>query len=87
MDDSDKKLKMISNNITINGDMKDKALAFIAGDISVTLFQIFVGGIWGDLGHFGVKVGATIILGIAGGIAGMIGKDIYNRYKKYKNKK
>lgn len=71
------------NTTTI--EMKDKVLAFLAGDISVTLFQVFIGGIWADLGHFGMKVGATIILGIAGGIAGMAGRDIYNRLKrKYK---
>ena len=62
----------------------DRALAFIAGDVSVTLFQIFIGGIWADIGHFGLKIAATIILGIAGGLAGMVGKDLYNKFKKRK---
>lgn len=66
--------------------MKEKALAFIAGDISVTLYQIFGNGIWDDIGHFGLKVLATIILGAAGGVAGMAAKDIYNYFKKRNNK-
>ncbi len=64
---------------------KDKTIAFLGGDIIVTIFHLFIGGIWADIGNFGVKVGATIILGIAGGMAGMIGKDLYQRFKKKRN--
>lgn len=67
--------------------VKDRFLAFIAGDASVTLFQVFAGQIFADLGSFGLKVLATIILGIAGGIAGMVGKDLYNFYKSKKKKR
>lgn len=66
----------------MSNEKKNKWLAFIAGDASVTLYQLF-GGMWGELGVFGLKVLATIILGIAGGLAGLAGKDLYNHIKSY----
>jgi hypothetical protein len=63
---------------------RDKIVAFVCGDLIVTAMNIL--GIFGDLGHFGLKVLATIILGAAGGIAGMIGKDVYAWWKNRKNK-
>lgn len=65
---------------------RDKAIAFIAGDVSVTLYQLFIGDIIHDLGDFGLKVMSTVILGVFGGIAGMVGKDIYNHLKKRRMK-
>lgn len=59
---------------------KDKAVAFLCGDCSVTLY-VMLGGIGVDLGHFALKVLATVILGAAGGIAGIAGKDIYQRLR------
>lgn len=61
-----------------------KLVAFICGDLFVTLGQI-TGNIWADAGHFGVKLLATLVIGIAGGIAGVVGKDLYQHFKeKYK---
>ena len=66
---------------------KSNWFAFLCGDLSVTLLQ-FIAGSWVEIGQFGLKVLVTIILGAAGGIAGMIGKDIYRWYKaKRKNNK
>jgi len=66
---------------TMPEDEKQKVIAFLSGDFVVTLF--FTLGIWNDLAHFGVKVLATVILGVAGGIAGIAGKDAYNRVKRW----
>ena len=55
----------------------NKAVAFISGDITVTIW-VFLGGLgnfWHTLGDFGLKIAATVILGIAGGVAGLVGKD------------
>lgn len=66
----------------ISGKMKNKIVAFIMGDITVTLCQI-LSNFWHDLGLFAIKIIATLILGIAGGVAGLIGKDyVYPWIKK-----
>ena len=57
--------------------MNKNKLAFIWGDIFVTIPTLL--GIWNDLGGFGMKVISVIILGVAGGIAGVLGKELYER--------
>ncbi len=37
--------------------------------------------------EFGLKVVATLILGVIGGIAGLLGKDLYASFKKRLNEK
>jgi hypothetical protein len=62
--------------------MKTKAIAFFFGDLFVTAHIIFA-GIINDFGGFMLKVVATLIIGAAGGIAGMMAKDAYPLVKKY----
>ena len=55
----------------------NKVVAFISGDLAVTIW-VFLGGLgnfWHTLGDFGLKIAATVILGIAGGVAGLVGKE------------
>ena len=70
--------------------MKTKVIAFICGDLAVTL-HIWIAGIIADFGGFMLKVGGTLIIGAAGGIAGMLAKDLYPilkiwYYTKFKTK-
>ena len=68
----------------------NKVVAFISGDLAVTIL-VFLGGLgnfWHTLGDFGLKIAATVILGIAGGVAGLIGKDLlYPRLMKFLKRK
>lgn len=68
----------------------NKVVAFISGDLAVTIW-VFLGGLgnfWHTLGDFGLKIAATVILGIAGGVAGLIGKDLlYPRLIKFLKRK
>lgn len=68
----------------------NKVVAFISGDLAVTIW-VFLGGLgnfWHTLGDFGLKIAATVILGIAGGVAGLIGKDLlYPRLMKFLKRK
>lgn len=67
--------------------MKEKIIAFAGGD----LLAMF--GMW----HFldlqamfvdvAFKVVLTALLGIVGGVAGLLGKDIYRAFKSYRNAK
>ncbi|HUP13107.1 MAG TPA: hypothetical protein VM187_12860 [Niastella sp.] len=51
-------------------------IAFLCGDISVTMYLLFT-GLVNDLLLFGAKLITTLLIGAAGGIAGMAGKEIY----------
>lgn len=63
--------------------MKNKLTAFFCGDITVTLLQVST-NFWQELGTFGIKMVATFMLGIAGGLAGLIAKEfIWPYLKKY----
>lgn len=62
--------------------MKTKIIGFVCGDISVTLYVIFA-GIIHDFGGFLLKVLGVLIIGAAGGLAGMAAKDAYPIMKKY----
>lgn len=68
----------------------NKVVAFVSGDLAVTIW-VFLGGLgnfWHTLGDFGLKIAATVILGIAGGVAGLIGKDLlYPRLMKFLKRK
>lgn len=66
---------------TVAMDKIERLITFICGDISVTIW-IGLAGILSDVTHFGLQVLTTIIIGAAGGFAGMVGKDIYNKVKK-----
>ena len=55
--------------------MKNKLTAFFGGNIIVTICQLGI-NFWDELGSFGIKVLATLILGVAGGVAGLVGKDL-----------
>jgi hypothetical protein len=66
----------------IEYNMKTKAVAFLCGDLAVTL-HIYFAGIVNNFGEFGLKVIGTLIIGAAGGIAGMIAKDYYPTIKRY----
>lgn len=57
----------------------------MCGDCTVTIFSMF-GGIIFDIGHFALKVLATVILGAAGGLAGLVTKDLYNKWKAKRSK-
>lgn len=50
--------------------MKEKTLAFVSGSA------------WGILSGIGQEVFTTLLLGIVGGIGGLIGKEIFNYFKK-----
>ena len=67
-------------------DTNDRLRAFFFGDAIVTLYTL-LGGIGTEIKEAGVKIVVTIILGVAGGIAGMVGKDIYKWWKMRKIKK
>lgn len=56
--------------------------AFICGDISATLYLLYTGMLT-DLGEFAAKLVTTLLIGAAGGIAGMAGKEIYPVLKKW----
>jgi hypothetical protein len=60
-------------------DIKDKAVAFITGDLTVMGFTFI--RIPDELINLWWKVLITIVVGIAGGIAGMVGKDLYTLVK------
>lgn len=62
-------------------DTKSKVISFIAGDLFVFTY-VHLNGVIYHIGEFAMKVLATIILGAAGGIAGMLGKDAYSWWKK-----
>lgn len=62
---------------------RQKLIAFICGDALVSVFTM--GGIMQNLGPFGLKVLSTIILGICGGVAGLLGQDLYKRFKKWRS--
>ncbi len=62
--------------------MKTKLTAFLFGDLFVTV-HIWMAGIIHDFGTFGLKVAATLIIGAAGGIAGMFAKDAYPVVKRF----
>ena len=59
----------------------EKLTGMASGAASVLLLNIN----WiNTLSDAAVKVGVTVFVGMAGGIAGLMGKDIYNAYlKKY----
>lgn len=59
----------------ISYNMKNKITAFLFGDLTVTLLQIST-NFWQELGDFGVKLIATFTLGVAGGLAGLIAKEL-----------
>lgn len=63
----------------------DKMIAFIYGDVCA-MITFIIGGIMTDLGHMAIKIVSTIVVGIAGGFAGMVGKDLFSRYKNRKKK-
>lgn len=60
-------------------DIREKAVAFISGDLAVMGFTFI--RIPDELIGVGWKVLITIVVGIAGGIAGMVGKDLYTLVK------
>lgn len=62
--------------------MKTKITAFLFGDMFVTLY-IVMAGIIHDFGTFMLKVLATLIIGAAGGLAGMAAKDAYHPLKRF----
>lgn len=65
---------------------KDKITAFFFGDAFATVYLLGAGGSFiHELQAFGVKLIVTLILGAVGGIGGIIGKDIYNKYKNKTN--
>jgi hypothetical protein len=70
----------------ISKNMENKVLAFFCGDLLVTLY-IHLAGIIGNLGDFALKVLVTLIIGAVGGLAGMVGKDVYPVIKKYFKRK
>lgn len=78
---------MYQNLISMSDNKRSKALAFLCGDFTVTLWLLWGQNFWHQIELFGLKILATIILGIAGGIAGLAGKDIYTWYKSRKFKK
>lgn len=71
---------------TFSTDMRDKIIAFLFGDLFVTV-QLFISGIIYDFGHFALKVLGTLIIGAAGGIAGMAAKDLYAMAKRHFKKR
>ena len=85
-----------ARTILIKGTMNDNLASFVGG-FSLSAFGN-VSWIWSlqifpaDAGMaktyaiaFAVKVFATLFLGVVGGIAGLLGKDIYQGFKKKKN--
>lgn len=60
----------------------EQLIAFIFGDLFVTLW-ITTGDILADFGHFGIRVISTVVIGLAGGLAGMGAKDLYPWFKKW----
>lgn len=65
--------------------VKEKVYAFVCGDVSVMGFTFLK--IPDEFIGIGWKVAVTIIVGVAGGIAGMAGKDLYAYVKeKFKRK-
>jgi len=64
-------------------DVKEKVISFVCGDVTSMLY-FTLSGILSDMTHFGIQVASTLIIGVAGGIAGMIGKDwLYPKIKRY----
>lgn len=66
--------------------MKSRIIAFIFGDIFATV-HVLLAGILYNFAEFGLKVIATLFIGLAGGLAGMLAKDFYPYLKKYVTKK
>lgn len=64
----------------ITPDVKQRILAFVCGDVVVTGWLKIV-GILSGITQFGWQVFSVLVLGIAGGIAGVAGKDIYGFLK------
>lgn len=56
---------------------KENMLAFIAGDVLVMV----VNWIHMDIWSIAAKIGMTVILGVIGGIASLVGKDLYELLK------
>ena len=56
-----------------NGKVKENLWAFACGDVMLFTFI----GIPPEVSQLGWKVFSTVLLAIAGGIAGMVGKDLY----------
>lgn len=68
----------------MSSEKKETLLAFFCGDILVT--WLWAEHIFQDAGMFLLKLLATIVLGVAGGIAGLVGKDVYRSWKNWRLK-
>lgn len=60
--------------------LKEKGIAFVCGNVSTMGFTFL--RIPDDMMNIGWKILATILIGIAGGIAGVAGKDLYAAIKR-----
>ncbi|HEU4574622.1 MAG TPA: hypothetical protein VFS36_06430 [Chitinophagaceae bacterium] len=65
--------------------VKERVVAFICGDVSVMGFTFLK--IPDEMMHLGWKITATLIIGLAGGVAGVAGKDLYAFAKRLVTKK
>jgi hypothetical protein len=55
-------------------------VCFFCGDIFSTGFYLVFGG---EFTHFMLKALGTLVIGVIGGLAGLVGKDIYPLIKNY----
>lgn len=60
--------------------LKDKVLAFFCGNVTTMGFTFLK--IPNEMSGIGWKVLATALIGLAGGIAGLVGKDLYVSVKR-----
>jgi hypothetical protein len=60
-------------------EVKDNIVAIIGGE---TLMLFSCAGIINDVSAIAMKVFITIVLSVAGGVAGMVGKDLYSTFLK-----
>lgn len=70
-------------NVTVD-QMNDKinsAIAFISGDLLTTIIFIYGSLEAIDFLHPFLKVVLALIVGITGGFGGLLGKDLYEKFK------
>lgn len=62
---------------------KNKWISFLFGDISSTAFFL----LYADFHTEIIKIASAVVIGIIGGAAGLLGKDLYTITKSFTNKK
>lgn len=62
---------------------KNRLTAFFCADVVVMI--AYLGGleVYSEAWHFVIKIAATALLGVVGGLFGLVGKDLYPIIKKW----